>query len=114
MKYFGTKYPPAALATITTGEVVVAVKIDKKGKVTKTESVGGHPLLRASGETAARKWVFSADESNEEREVKITFAFQIKNNTSAKNNYRATRVKTKFKKPYRLEIKALAYPRIDY
>jgi TonB family protein len=113
LKYFAPQYPPAPRAVRATGEVVIAVKIDKSGKVTEAKVESGHPLLRATCEILAKDWVFSADES-EAREARITFAFEITNNASPKNNYRATDIKTKFRKPYRLEIKALMYPRIDY
>lgn len=113
LKYFAPKYPPAAQATRTTGDVIVAVKIDKQGKVIEAKAESGHPLLRAVCEISAQDWVFSIDES-EDREAKITFAFAFSENASRKNNYRATDVKIKFKKPYRLEIKAAFYPTIDY
>jgi TonB family protein len=113
IKYTAPKYPPAAKATRTTGEVVVVVKIDRTGKVIKAEAESGHPLLRQACVISARDWLFSVGES-EEREARITFAFEFGENTSRKNNYRATDTKTKFKKPYRLEIKSTMYPTIDY
>ena len=68
-------YPAAALAIRASGEVVVAVKIDKDGKVTSAKAESGHPLLRSVSEIAAMKAVFESSVNNEEREVKLTYVF---------------------------------------
>ena len=70
-----SSYPAAALAIRASGEVVVAVKINKDGKVTSAKAESGHPLLRVVSEQAAMKAVFESSVSNEEREVKLTYIF---------------------------------------
>ncbi len=68
-------YPSQARAVRATGEVVVAVKIDKEGKVTSAKAERGHPLLRNISETTAKQFLFEPSEKSDEREVKITFVF---------------------------------------
>ncbi len=113
VKYFAPKYPPAAKATLADGEVIVAVIIDKNGKVISAKSESGHPLLRATSEVTGKDWIFETNELPEQK-LKITFVYSIKTNNNVKNNYKDYSYKIKFKKPYRLEIRATAYPRIDY
>jgi TonB family protein len=107
------KYPAVAQATMTSSEVIVLVKIDKDGKVTSSKVESGHQFFSKLSEETAQKWIFSKSDESDEREIKITFAFTIRNNNSKKNNYKATKIKVRFKKPYRLEISATMYPRID-
>jgi len=113
LKYEVPKFPAVAQATLTPSEVDVLVKINKDGKVISSKADNGHPFFRKIAEETATKWLFSDDKNLQEREIKITFAFKIKNNNSGKNNYKPTKIVTKFKKPYRLEILALIYPRVD-
>lgn len=107
------KYPAVAQATLTSSEVVVSVKINKDGKVISSKAESGHPIFRKLAEETATKWLFSKNDELDERELKITFAFSIKNNNSRKNNYEDTKINIRFKKPYRLEISAIIYPRVD-
>jgi len=107
------KYPAVAQATLTSSEVGVLVKIDKDGKVISSKAESGHPFFRTLSEETSKKWFFSKSDKSDERELKITFAFSIKNNNSRKNNYKETKIKIRFKKPNRLEISATVYPRID-
>lgn len=102
-KYFAPKFPPAARAVRTAGEVVITVKIDKEGNVISAIVESGHPLLRAESLVAAKQWLFSADETTEEREGKIIFAFIQP----------GKKVENIFTKPNRLEIYAQP-PTIDY
>ena len=94
IKYVAPPYPAAALATRTMGEVIIAVKIDKEGKVISATAESGHPLLRATGEKIAKQWVFSSDESGTEREGEIIFAFIIGEKRKTDS----------FTKPNRLEV----------
>jgi TonB family protein len=105
LKYSAPKYPPAAKIVEATGEVIVAIKIDKQGKVTEAKAESGHPLLIKAAENSAKEWIFSGDESTALREVKLSFIF-LKSDKSYKD-------KTKFKKPYRVEIIA-GIPTIDF
>src|SRR5690606_22356928 len=68
-------YPAVARVVRATGEVVVEVKIDKEGKVISANAVSGHPLLRAVSVQAARGSLFEQSESDEQREVKLTYVF---------------------------------------
>lgn len=73
-------YPAAARAVRAMGEVVVEVKIDKEGKVSSANASSGHPLLRAASVQAAKQSLFESFESDEPREVKLTFVFlQVQN-----------------------------------
>ena len=114
IKYIAPKYPPAAVATGTKGEVIISVKIDNKGKVTQAKAESGHPLLRSSSEVIAKQWIFSSDNFNNEREIRITFAYFYKPNNDKKNNNKGSKTKIRFKKPYRLEITVTTYPSINF
>ena len=94
IKYVFPPYPPAAKAVRASGEVVVAVKIDKDGNVTSAKAKIGHALLKAISEVAAKQFLFSKDENTPEREGQIIFAFRTIE-TSRPNNFR---------KPNRLEV----------
>lgn len=48
-------YPPAARAVRASGTVTVQVTVDEGGDVVEAKAVGGHPLLRAAAEAAARQ-----------------------------------------------------------
>lgn len=54
--------PPVAITTNTSGDVEVAVTLDKDGNVTKAELVTGHPLLRRAA-TVRRSMIPNCDES---------------------------------------------------
>lgn len=52
-------YPAIARAAKASGTVTVQITIDEEGKVIEAAAVSGHPLLRASAVSAARKARFS-------------------------------------------------------
>ncbi|MEQ1603394.1 MAG: TonB family protein [Pyrinomonadaceae bacterium] len=52
-------YPAAAKAVNVKGKVSVRVLVNERGQVISADAVSGHPLLRNSAETAARKARFS-------------------------------------------------------
>jgi hypothetical protein len=97
IKYVEPIYPPTATAVGATGEVVVAIKVGKDGKVISAQWISGHPLLRAVSQNAAKNWTFSVDENVPEREGKLVFAF-TRCNENRKDN--------KFRKPNRVEMSA--------
>lgn len=113
LKYQAPKESPAAAAVGVKGQFIVSVKINKEGKVVSANLEKVHPLLRKVLEEAVNKWLFSADKNLEEREVKIVFEYRTKNNNSRKNNYKDSKIKVSFQKPYRLIISSTVYPRID-
>ena len=88
-------YPAAARAVRASGEVVVAVKIDKEGKIISAKAESGHPLLRATSERAAAGSRFESSETIEEREVKLTYVFI---DTDEKQKLK------RYSNPYRTEI----------
>lgn len=50
--------PPVAIAVHASGDVLVSVEIDERGKVTSAEKKAGHPLLAGSAIEAAKKAEF--------------------------------------------------------
>ncbi len=88
-------YPAAARAVRAIGEVVVEVKIDREGKVAEAKAVSGHPLLRKVSADAARQSLFEVAESDEIREVKLTFVFFSEQTEKKRKRY---------SNPYRVEI----------
>ena len=68
-------YPPAARAVRAGGEVIVALKIDKNGKVTSAIAESGNPLLRKASIKAAEEIIFKSSDLEQEREAKITYVF---------------------------------------
>jgi TonB family protein len=89
-------YPPAARAVRATGEVIVAVTIDKQGKVIAAKAESGHALLRAAGVQAARQFVFEASEVAEDRDAKVVFVFL--DNKPANDGLK------RYPHPYRFEV----------
>jgi len=110
LKYEVPKYSPVAAAVGAKGEFIVAVKINKDGKVVLANAEKVHPLLRKQVEAATNKWLFNTDKNLEERETKIIFEYLIKVDKSKKNTDRPTDEKAKFKKPFRLIITRTNYP----
>jgi TonB family protein len=51
-------YPSIAKQINAAGEVQVAILINENGRVIEAKAIKGHPVLRASAEDAARKWIF--------------------------------------------------------
>ncbi|MBV9217045.1 MAG: TonB family protein [Acidobacteria bacterium] len=49
------EYPEAAKAVRASGQVIVQITVDEKGKVISATATYGHPLLRSAAEEAARK-----------------------------------------------------------
>lgn len=52
-------YPPIAKTARAQGTVVVQITVDEEGKVISAKATSGHPLLRASAESAARQARFT-------------------------------------------------------
>ena len=77
-------YPAAARAVGARGEVIVAVKIDKAGKIITAKAESGHPLLQAVSEKAAKSSLFETSETINEREARLTYVFL----TDEKQNFK--------------------------
>ncbi len=69
-------YPELARQMHITGTVKVEVVITAAGAVKSTKVVGGHPLLAAAAEDAAKKWKFEPAPS----ETTMTLVFDFKPN----------------------------------
>lgn len=55
------KYPAAGKALRVSGEVNVKILVNREGRVVRACAVSGHPILRATSEAAARKWLFKTN-----------------------------------------------------
>jgi protein TonB len=53
------EYPGTARSARASGTVAVQIVVNENGDVTSAQAISGHPLLRESGERAARKAKFS-------------------------------------------------------
>jgi TonB family protein len=51
-------YPNEALVAGVTGDIVVEVKVDERGKVESAEAISGPPELRQTAVEAAKQWEF--------------------------------------------------------
>jgi TonB family protein len=101
-------YSPVALTANTSGDVQVAVTVDKTGNVTTADSVSGNALLRKAAVEAAKRWKF--EKLNEEARVQITFSFRmVPKDTLAED------MTPVFMLPYRLEVRGkLPEPTVNY
>jgi TonB family protein len=101
-------YPPIALTANTSGDVQVAVTIDKVGSVTNADFISGSPLLHKAAVEAAKRWRF--EKLNEEAKVQLTFSFRmVPKDTSAED------MTTVFMPPYHLEVRGkLPQPTVNY
>jgi TonB family protein len=71
-------YPEMARTANATGDVVVRVEIDKKGRVKSARALSGHLLLRAAAVTASRSWRYTPanDDQPAQSHTTITFRFR--------------------------------------
>lgn len=97
-------FPPIVVASNTSGNVVVEVKIDRAGHVLSTRVIDGHPLLRQiqSIEDTALRWRFIPATEDTPRTVRLTFAFQITPKGTPANELTPV-----FIPPYRVEVRHL-------
>ncbi|MBC7901445.1 MAG: TonB family protein [Saprospiraceae bacterium] len=66
-------YPAAAKQMRASGEVRVQVAVDERGNVVSARAVSGHPLLRASAESAARQSKIRPNGQNTSGELVYNF-----------------------------------------
>lgn len=69
-------YPPIAKQMRASGEVRVQVAVDERGNVISARAVSGHPLLRQSAETAARRSKFRTDHSQVPISGEVVYNFR--------------------------------------
>ncbi len=98
-------FPPTAVATNTSGTVLVEVEINAAGEVTSARSVSGHPLLRKAAENAARRWRFTSATSP--HTVQLTFVFRIMPKGAS-----AEELTPMFTPPYQVEVRHQPYDSI--
>jgi TonB family protein len=101
-------YPPVALTANTSGDVLVAVTIDKTGNVKSADFVSGNPLLHKAAVEAAKRWKF--EKPSEEAHAQLTFSFRMEpKSTSAED------ITPVFMPPYHLEVRGkLPEPTVNY
>jgi TonB family protein len=101
-------YPPIALTANTSGDVQIAVTIDKTGHVTKAVFVSGNPLLHKAAVEAAKRWEF--EKLDEEATLQLAFSFRmVPKDTSAED------MTPVFMPPYHLEVRGkLPEPTVNY
>ncbi|MEO7674877.1 MAG: energy transducer TonB [Pyrinomonadaceae bacterium] len=66
-------YPPIAKQMRASGEVRVQIAVDERGNVISARAVSGHPLLRQSAETAARRSKIRSNGQSELGELVYNF-----------------------------------------
>ena len=66
-------YPSAAKQMRASGEVRVRIAVDERGNVVSARAVSGHPLLRASAESAARQSKIRPNGQNTSGELVYNF-----------------------------------------
>ena len=95
-------FPPIVVASNTSGNVVIEVKIDRTGHVTSTRVIDGHPLLRKikSIEDTASRWRFIPATESTPRTVRLIFAFQITPKGTPANELTPV-----FIPPYKVEVR---------
>lgn len=77
MSAVAPSYPVLAVASNTSGEVAVRVKVDREGLVTSARAIEGHVLLRAEAAKVARRWCFRPLANAPERTASLRFVFRI-------------------------------------
>jgi TonB family protein len=96
-------FPPAAIASNTSGKAVIEVQIDASGTVSSAKIVEGDPLFRQGKiyEETARRWQFAAaHNSTGMRTARLTFAFRIMSKDTA-----PAELTTVFMPPYQVEVR---------
>lgn len=95
-------FPATAVATNTSGTVLIEVEMNAAGEVTSTRSVSGHPLLRKSAENAARRWRFTSTANARTRQ--LTFAFRLLPKDTPPEELTSV-----FTPPYQVEVRHQPY-----
>jgi TonB family protein len=101
-------YPPIALTANTSGDVQIAVTIDRAGSVTNADFISGNPLLHKAAVEAAKRWKFARP--NEVTKVQLIFSFRmVPKDTSAED------MTPVFMPPYHIEVRGkLPEPTVNY
>ena len=107
-------FPRTAIATSSSGKVIVEIRVNGTGVVTSAKAVEGHPLLLRSSENAAKKWQFKQTEIAETL-LCLTFVYTVVPKDALPEEIVAV-----FSLPYQIEVKSFEYdpivhsdPRMD-
>lgn len=93
-------YFPLALASHTSGEVLIEVKINSLGVVTSADAISGDPVLVGGSRQVARHWRFAAiSDRKQMRTARITFVYRL-----VAKDTPIDELFPIFKPPYRVEI----------
>jgi TonB family protein len=96
-------FPPAAVASNTSGRVVVEVQVDAEGNVSLAKIVDGDALFRQGKiyESTARRWRFAAAKDGSGlRTARLTFVFRIMPNDTP-----PIELTSVFMPPYQVEVR---------
>jgi TonB family protein len=94
-------YPMLAVASNTSGRVVVEARINAAGEVTSVKVIEGHRLLRPIAEGTAHRWRFNPSVRDAGiRTAVLTFTFNI-----MPKETRDDELTPVFKPPYQVEIR---------
>lgn len=93
-------YFPLALASHTSGEVIIEVKINSLGAVTSADAISGNAVLVGGSRQVARRWKFaSISDEKRIRTARITFVYRLVPKDTPIDDLFPV-----FKPPYRVEI----------
>lgn len=97
-------FPPTAVASNTSGKLVIEVQVNTTGMVTEAKVVEGHALFRAAKkfyEATARRWRFAAaSEGAGLRTARLTFVFKIMSKDTPPDELTSI-----FMPPYQVEVR---------
>lgn len=97
--------PPVAVASNSSGEVIVEAMVDAMGVVASAHTISGHPLLRQvrTFEETARRWRFApSTDGVSTHTVRLTFAVRIMPKDTP-----PAELATVFMPPYKVEVRHL-------
>lgn len=94
-------YPVLAVASNTSGTVVIQVQVSAAGEVTSARATDGHQLLREAAQNTARRWRFAPVPSEMgTRIATLTFVFRIMPKATPASELTAV-----FMPPYSVEVR---------
>lgn len=94
-------YPLMAVASNTSGTVVIEAQVNAAGEVVSARAVDGHSLLRQAAENAARRWRFTPVAGGASTHaVTLTFIFRIMPRETT-----ADELTPVFTLPYQVEVR---------
>ncbi len=92
---------PFVYNKIGTAEVIIAVKINKEGRVTSTKTISFSKFSDLSLDDTAKQWVFEQSTNQNERTANIKFFFRIMSKETE-----AQDLTTIYRDPYEMEVRS--------